>query len=88
MKDYIASDYDNIGILLLVDAEEYSADDAPNFWRAISTGFEDPPAPGNLLCMKCHQFVDLRISDMTLWCDCAECGLTNIESVSNDEGDE
>jgi hypothetical protein len=87
MRNYIASSYDSIGLNLLVDGQEYSADDSPNFWRTIEEE-EDILPPGNILCMKCHQFVDLRISDMTLWCKCAECVVINVEMEDDIEDDE
>jgi hypothetical protein len=83
MMNYIATSYDSIGINLMVDGEEYSADGSPNFWRTISTEFDIPP--GNIVCMKCNQSVDLRIRDLVLWCNCAECDITNIELDFEDD---
>ena len=68
-------------IELLIDGEEYLADEPPNFWRVTSEG-------GLILCMKCNTFVDLRLKDLVLWCGCAECSVHSIEDILKDIDDE
>jgi hypothetical protein len=67
-KDYLASDDNSINISLLVDGDEHITDGpAPNFWRVTQS--DDQSSTGLILCMKCHELVDLRLKDMVLCCE-------------------
>jgi hypothetical protein len=86
-KDYLASDDNSINISLLVDGDEHITDGpAPNFWRVTQS--DDQSGTGLILCMKCHELVDLRIKEKVLWCECTECHIVNIEDTLEDPDDD
>jgi hypothetical protein len=41
-----------------------------------------------VLSNECGELVDIRINDMTLWCECAECHVVNIEDSLSDLDDD